>query len=217
VWSFGGIVKKLKILCCIALAFCPVLASSVLDFSVEAMHPTKKSYFRVKDRHTFWGIATEYGWLFNEHFVLGPKVDFSWNLEKERITDQKNTSIVTSKERVIMVPLSIFFIVDPIPKNMIHPVFHAQIGYNSVFISNVDYDKNLPDSTKENINRWDGYYNGLYTKFGFDCMIDVGKQTSIFVGPQWQISTTERRKKDTSPYERTFNGFGIRFGVSTLL
>lgn len=204
--------RVLKVLCFMFVATA-TFASSVLNFYVEAMRPTEKSYLRVKDKRNSWGAGFEYGWMLGEHFSLGPKLDFSWNLEKQKVTDVNNTKIVKSKERVIMVPISIFFNIDPIPQFMFHPVAHAQVGYNSVFISNVDYDK----KNKDNVEKYDGYYNGLYTKFGVDCMVDIGKQISLFIGPQWQISTTERRKKNTEPYERKFNGFGARFGVSVLL
>jgi hypothetical protein len=47
-------------------------------------------------------------------------------------------------------------------------------------------------------------------------MFDLGKQISLFAGPQWQFSTTERRGRD-KVLEREFNSFGLRFGVSLLL
>jgi len=200
--------KILKILCFMLIAT-TAFATSALNFYTEVMRPTEKSY---PDGNS-WGIGVEYGFMITEHFSLGPKLNFSWNLEKTKTAnpDDTKTNVVTSKQRVIMLPISMFFAVDPIPQFMIHPVIHAQVGYNSVFVSNVNYNN------KDRSGKYDGYYNGVYTKFGADCMVDIGKTISLFIGPQWQISTTERRKKDTLPIESKFHGFGVRFGVSILL
>jgi hypothetical protein len=189
-----------------------VYASSVIDFAIEPTRALSGSYMHAKDRKVHWTIAGEYGWLLNEHLTLGPNLNFVWHLDKNRNTVDYNTYLVHSKERVIMIPVSVFIIVDPIPQYMIHPVLHAQAGYNSVFISNVNYNSSDKNAVKE----FDGYYNGIIGKFSLECMVDVGKSISLFVGPQWQFSTTERRGKGYH-YERKFNGFGLRFGVSALL
>ena len=213
--------KLFKVLTFISIAL-PIFAS-VINFSVEPTRAFKDSYLYIKDRKTQWTIAGEYGWTLNEHFVFGPNIGFSWCLQKEKTTDYApNTELVSSKERVIMLPISLFFIFDPIPQFMIHPIIHAQVGYNSVFISNVYYnsvgeDQDTVEKNRKTAQEWDGYYNGIISKFGLECMIDLGKSISIFAGPQWQISVVERRKKDSKPFERKFHGFGIRMGVSVLL
>jgi hypothetical protein len=205
------------------LAAVSAFAASVMSFSVEPMKATKSNdYFHQKESKAFWLFGAEYGWLINEHFSLGPSINFSWNLEKNRVTDTaavaEGMNLVKSKERVIAVPISVFMVIDPIPQFMFHPIIRAQVGYNSVFISNVNYDKDLNNNpeAKERVKLADGYYNGIYTKFGAELMVDIGKQISLFAGPQWQISEVERRgKKPVSEFN--FNGFGFRFGASILL
>ena len=229
--------KKLKVLC--ALFFSTsVFATSVINLSIEpvkAIEPRKagKSYLYGKDREWQCIFNGQYGWMLSENLVVGPSVGFSWNIEKERsrvspanaIDDSLKTELETdkiiSKERMIMLPISLFLLIDPAPQFMVHPTAHFSLGYNQAVISNVFYNKEesrRQDAAKE----YDGYYSGLYVKFGFDCMIDIGKQISIFAGPQWQISTMERRGKDKlngydERYEYKFNAFGLRIGVSALL
>lgn len=204
-----------KILMFVSLAL-PVFASSVISFSIEPAWAFPDSYIHVKEKKGYWAIAGEYGWFLNEHLILGPNINFGWHIEKKRTPLDNNTNWVHRKERIIMIPISLFTVVDPIPQYMIHPVFHAQVGYNSVFISNVDYDKNLPQDDKSDIKKRDGYYNGIIGKFSFECMFDIGKSISLFAGPQWQISTITRRGKDPT-IDSKFNGFGFRLGVSALL
>jgi hypothetical protein len=190
----------------------PIFAASVVNFSVEPTRALKKSYIHEKDVKWQWMFSGEYGWLLTDHLSLGANVSFLCHIEKDRDRAGINTDIIYSKERIIMFPVSAFLVVDPIPQYVVHPVVHIVFGYNSVVISNKDYDENIRSAVK----LYDGYYNGFYTKFGTDLMVDVGEKTSLFVGPQWQISTVQRRGKD-EVFERKFNGFGLRLGVSILL
>jgi len=208
-------VRVVKFLTLVFAAF-PVFATSVINFSVEPMTAFKKSYIHEKDIKWQWMFGGEYGWMVSDNFSLGANLSFAYNLEKDKQTSVGvGTDLIHSKERIFMLPVSIFFAIDPIPQNVVHPVAHVVLGYNSVFISNVDYEKTSENSA---VKFYDGYYNGFYSKFGADCMFDIGKKTSLFVGPQWQISTTERRRKDKYyVFERKFNGFGLRLGVSVLL
>jgi hypothetical protein len=209
-------VRAFKILTLIFAAI-PVFATSVVNFSVEPMSALKKSYINNKDVKWQWLFSGEYGWMLSDHVVWGASITFARHLEKNR--DPEKTYRIYSKERVVMFPVSMFTVIDPIPQYVVHPAVHIALGYNSVVISSVNYEKK--DSIEiEKIGENDGYYNGFYTKFGMDCMFDIGKKTSLFVGPQWQISTTERRggkEVENGVYEHKFNGFGLRLGVSVLL
>jgi hypothetical protein len=210
--------KIAKVFLLMSAAAVYIFASSVINLSLEPAWAFKDSYIHAKDRKVHWTVAGEYGWLLSEHLILGPNVNFAWNIEKDRTSVGNNTHWVHSKKRVIMLPVSVFCIVDPIPQYMIHPIFHMQVGYNSVFISNIDYGNDTADDVLiDEVQKYDGYYNGIIAKFSFECMFDAGKSISFFAGPQWQLSTTERRGKDREHYECKFNGFGLKFGVSVLL
>jgi len=206
-------VRVFKFLTLIFAAF-PVFATAVVNFSVEPMKALKKSYINEKDVKWQWLFSGEYGWMLSDHVSWGANLGFAHHLEKNREIMVVGTEKIHSKERIVMIPVSMFTVIDPIPQYVVHPVAHVVLGYNSLFISNVNYEKNGDNSAVES---YDGYYNGFYTKFGADCMFDVGKKTSLFAGPQWQISTVERRGKDKDVFERKFNGFGLRLGVSVLL
>ena len=214
--------RVVKFLTLIFAAF-PVFATSVVNFSVEPTTALKKSYIHEKDIKWQWMFSGEYGWMLSDNFSLGANISFAFNLEKDKQTSVGvGTDLIYSKERIFMLPVSIFAAVDPVPQYVVHPVVHVVLGYNSVFISNVDYQKDQKvegetSEVKSAVELYNGYYNGFYTKFGADCMFDVGKKTSLFVGPQWQISTAERRGKGKEVFERKFNGFGLRVGVSVLL
>jgi len=206
-------VRVVNFLTLIFAAF-PVFATAVVNFSVEPMSAFKKSYIHEKDIKWQWMFGGEYGWMVSDNFSLGANLSFAYNLEKDKQTSVGvGTDLIHSKERIFMLPVSIFMSIDPVPQHVVHPVAHVVLGYNSVFISNVDYEK----INEKAVKLYDGYYNGFYTKLGADCMFDIGKKTSLFAGPQWQISTVERRGKDKEVFERKFNGFGLRLGVSVLL
>ena len=207
--------KVLLVLFAVAASY----ASSVINLSIQPMKAsTKDSYLRKQgyENRYQWVFNGEYGWRLGEHVALGPSVGFSLNIEKNK----ENNDLVYSKERIAMLPVSAFFLVDPFPRFMIHPIIHGSVGYNSVFISNVDYKKDSPEASAD-VTRRDGYYNGFILKFGADCMVDIGQTISIFAGPQWQFSEVERKNNNhrtggLRPVEK-FNAFGFRFGVSILL
>jgi len=170
--------------------------------------------------------------MITENLAIGPSVGLAWTSDQEKggedgkikgtyKDEAKNVhtfEIEPYKGRIVMIPLSLFFLIDPIPQYMFHPVVHFSLGYNQALIfnklNNDDKDKKDADDIKKAIGN--GYYNGIYTKFGFDCMIDVGKQLSFIIGPQWQISTMDRRR-DAEDRSFKFNAFGLRAGVSILL
>ena len=208
--------KLLKILA-VALIATSAYANSMIALSVQPMRGAKGSYLLNEgyDHKYQWVFNGEYGWRLGDHLALGPSVAFSWNIK--RVMANEDLNLLGRKERVFMIPASFFVLIDPFPRFMIHPIAHVSLGYNSVFISNVDYQ--VKDN--EIVKKRDGYYSGFIAKFGVDCMLDIGKTISLFAGPQWQITEVERKSNNyrtggARPIEN-FNAFGFRFGVNILL
>jgi hypothetical protein len=166
----------------------------------------------IKDR-SMWGFGANISWMPSSNIAIGPSAVISWSNFRE--TGKGETAdTVHSRELILMIPLALTITIDPIPQYKIHPIGHLSLGYNSVFINNKEERKDRFEGVS--IKDPDGYYNGVFIKFGADLMIDFGKQFSVFAGPQVQISEVSRRSGGLRT-TRNFNQSGFRFGVSILL
>jgi len=208
--------------------------------ALKVKNGEEKNYKHLADVEKKWslayglgyGIDLPVGWL-----KIVPNIGLSWHAEKDKVTrltpddllglpyipgliDMPSLEIV-SKERFVMLPASVIVIVDPL-KSFIRPAFHAAFGWNSVFLYNFISAKGtlLPPGLKigdfeEEIKKYDGYYGNVYTKFGIDLKLGIGKKISVYAGPQWQISTVELKTKKSysEPNERKLNAFGFRLGI----
>jgi len=226
--------KILRILCLCLPLFAGSVFGRALNLWVEPMWMVGENNIlhrdsingEPNDKKTMWGFGGNLSWMPSSNIAIGPTATFSWSSFREREKSENGRAdTLLNRETVIALPIGMTITVDPIPQFMIHPVGHLTLGYNSVFIRNTDHTKPsnnpAPDATIEegfitNIKDEDGYYNGVYIKFGAEVMVDLGKQFSLFAGPQWQISTVTR-VGGKGKLERNFNMMGFRFGVSVLL
>jgi hypothetical protein len=245
----GGILKALKFFCIvfISVVSLPIFVTAGINFTVEPTKALKvKDGEEVNYRHLAevdkkWSLAYGVGYgidLLDGRLKVGPNVGLSWHAEKDKVTkltpddllnlpfpilglDDITLLEIVSKERFVMLPASVFVIVDPL-KSFVRPAFHAAFGWNSVFLYNFisAQGKPLPPGLKvgdfeEEIKKYDGYYGNVYTKFGVDLKLGIGKKFSVYAGPQWQFSTVELKTKKpySEPNERKLNAFGFRLGI----
>ena len=77
-----------------------------------------------------------FGTLIDKKVGFGIAADFLWNTRTHELDTEDingNPSKITDEdESSYMFPVMGFFIVDPIPDQIIHPVAKFQIGYNSL-------------------------------------------------------------------------------------
>lgn len=186
-----------------------VYAQNLFNFSAGFVWPREDEYIHPSHNDgTAWNAAFEAGRVFSEKITIGAKIDFLWHIETNRATEN-GISVIVSKSRLFMFPVSAFLQIDPLAQFMFHPVARVQVGYNSLVLSYKD------DKDKEKTDPQDGYYNGIITKFGIDGLIDIGKHASIFAGFEYQIAPTERRGSKSAT-EMNMSAPAFRFGVSVL-
>ena len=229
--------KKLRVLClCLPLIatsvfgrglnlwFEPMWVGSGRDLHRPFLDGTSS------DDRTILGFGGNISWMPTPNIAIGPTAFLMFSNLRERDKSHRGIAdTILNSELIVSIPLALTVTIDPIPQFRIHPVGHISLGYNSVFISNNDYSEKItqrppedagverePDEPVINIMDRNGYYSGVFIRFGADVMIDIGKQFSLFAGPQWQISPVMRRGKEVKT-ELNFNMFGFRFGASILL
>ncbi len=195
-------------------------ANNLINLSVGPTWPEAKM-IKTADPKTAWNFSGSWGKVFDKRIIIGAKGDMSWHIEKfEGVFDSiapNGDSVYTKsdniyrKTRVFMVPICGWVAIDPIPQYRFHPVINAQVGYNSLFWSESNYD----DGTGVRKDDKFKYYNGFYSKFGVDGMFDLGKQASIFGGFEYQIAPLYYHEGNKLQ-QISFNAPALRFGVSFL-
>lgn len=197
------------------IATCAFSADNVMNFSIG---PTWPKSDHVKENHpqVAWNGSAEWGKVFDKRIIVGAKMDFSWHVTRKEGTWNDTTLMyddtdnIYRKYRLFMVPVSLWFGIDPVPQYRFHPVVHMQIGYNSLFYKELNYEgSETPDKDEFK------YYKGFISKFGIDGMFDLGKQASIFAGFEYQIAPLYYSDGNKLK-EMSFNAPAIRLGVSFL-
>ena len=218
--------RTLKILCLCLILFASSTFAKAINLWAEPMWLGKDVVLHSArpnidgdtipiNSKSMWGFGANLSLMPSSNIAIGPTASFSWSNFRE--TGKGETAdTVHSRELIIMIPLALTITIDPIPQYKIHPTGHLSLGYNSVFIHNREDAQTFNRVDDFDINAPDGYYNGVFIKFGADVMVDLGKQFSIFAGPQMQISEVARRSSGLRT-TRNFNQTGFRFGVSILL
>ena len=70
----------------------------------------------------------------------------------------------------------------------------------------------------ETPNSKSGYYYGLIVKFGVDGLYNLGEQTAIFAGLEYQWADTKTNSDNKGLFSRRdMSGIGIRMGFRFLL
>ena len=156
-----------------------------------------------------WNSSVEWGKIFDRRIILGAKADFNWKVVSK---SREGQSLIYAKNRSFMLPLSGWIAIDPIPQYRFHPLIHAQVGYNSLFYSETNYDDKSGNELEKNVFK---YFYGVYSKFGFDGVFDLGKEASIFIGYEYQIAPLYHKNGNTVE-SISVNGSGFRFGVNVL-
>ncbi|MCL2844034.1 MAG: hypothetical protein FWE23_01075 [Chitinivibrionia bacterium] len=188
-----------------------ILHSNRPEVNINSDGDTDTTLTKSFGNKSMWGFGGNLSWMPSSNIAIGPSAVFSWSNTREKDKGVAGDTVL-SRELIVMIPLALTITIDPIPQYKIHPIAHLSLGYNSVFIRN----RCEREKATVGISDIDGYYNGVFIKFGADVMVDLGKQFSLFAGPQMQISTVTRRSGGNI-IERNFNMTGIRFGASLLL
>jgi len=157
---------------------------------------------------TSWDGELLYGSIIDKKVGFGIAADFLWNTSSVEIDTGTGLKRTIWDESSYMFPIMGFILFDPVPQSMIHPVLKFEIGYNSLLYSR-SQDTGIAAS---------GYYYGLIIKIGADGLYNLGEQTAIFVGLDYQWADTRNAANASGYfYRRDMSGIGIRMGFRFLL
>lgn len=165
------------------------------------------------DHPTSWDGELLYGIFIDRKVGFGIAADFLWNTNTV-VKDSVDRKWAAREEGTYMFPVMGFLVFDPIPNAVVHPMMRFEIGYNSLLY----YLKIRDAYTTQNPTSNNGYYNGLIVKIGIDGLYNLGEQTAIFAGIEYQwANTTTNQNAEGFFSQLDMSGIGIRMGFRFLL
>ena len=204
-----------RIMLCVMVAL--TLAGSVRSAErlfLLKIGPTWPKELQWSEKPTAWDGAIQSGLIFDRKVAFGGGIDFLWNVNKKAKPISGTIYRLEKVERTFMFPVSGFFSLDPVPDLLIHPCASIQIGLNTMYYSHKE-DSDLPDTTLPNV---DGWYMGFYLKIAADAIFNLGEQSGIFAGFEYQWSKPQKLGVDSGDLfaERNMSGVGIRMGFRVI-
>jgi hypothetical protein len=165
------------------------------------------------DHPTAWDGELLYGIFIDRKVGFGISADFLWNTNTV-VKDSLGKSWAAREEGTYMFPVMGFIVFDPIPNAVVHPMMRFEIGYNSLLY----YLKIRDAVTTQTPTSNNGYYNGLIVKIGIDGLYNLGEQTAIFAGLEYQWANTSTNQNAEGFFSQLdMSGVGIRMGFRFLL
>ncbi len=175
------------------------------------------------DKPTAWDIGAQYGVMVDNKIAIGAGVDLLWNrtVDEKKVVDTADANLelyrITRQEKTYMFPVYVFAYVDPFSRFIVHPAISFAAGYNSMVYRFDDEDELTQGKVKDHDP--DGYYFGLYMKLAADALVNLGDNSALFAGVDYQWADVRSAKKydDGSYHRRDMGGIGLRAGVRVVL
>lgn len=163
-----------------------------------------------------WDAGLDYGMIIDKKVGFGLAADFLWNVRtQDTLNSATNTYFRKTEEKSFMFPIMGFFFIDPVPKLIVHPVARFQIGYNSM-IRNVKTDST--DAKSQAVqNTVSPYFYGLIIKVGADALYNIGENSSLFLGMEYQWADTRTNDTDKGFNRFDMSGVGIKAGFRIIM
>lgn len=155
-----------------------------------------------------------YGALIDRKVGFGLAADFLWNVQNNDQRDSSSHFKVITERKTFMFPIMGFFILDPVPNLIIHPVGRFEIGYNSMIYSYKSKDTTagaaaIPLSP---------YFYGLIIRAGIDGLYNIGERSALFIGLEYQWAGTSTTNNTDGLFDkRDMSGIGLRAGFRVLM
>jgi hypothetical protein len=150
------------------------------------------------------------GAIIDKKIGFGFAADFLWNIKSVDAKDTTDKWITLSAEKNFMIPVMGYILIDPVPDLIVHPVAKFEIGYNSVIFGSKK--RNPTDPEKKIEDRLD-YYYGLILKGCIDALYNLGEQSSVFLGVEYQWAETQTSSDAGDRFrKRDMSGIGLRGG-----
>jgi hypothetical protein len=154
----------------------------------------------------------EYGMMIDKKVAFGIAGDFLWNVQSKEAKDSTHFRTI-SEQKTFMFPIMGFFLLDPVPNLIVHPVGRFQIGYNSMI-----YSYKQTDNASGTTTPLSPYFYGLIIKAGADALYNLGEHSSLFLGLEYQWADTRTGSNTNEEFDkRDMSGIGIRAGFRVVL
>jgi hypothetical protein len=149
-----------------------------------------------------------YGVLIDRKVGFGVATDFLWNIQNNETKDSSGIHFrITKEQKTFMFPIMGFFLIDPMPNLVIHPVGRFEIGYNSMIYSY----KTLTDISA--VKPLSPYFYGLIMKASVDGLYTIGERSALFLGLEYQWAGTTTTNNTEGLFDkRDMSGIGLRAG-----
>ena len=158
-----------------------------------------------------WDAGLDYGIIVDKKVGFGFAADFLWNVRSHDSLTSQGTYQPKTEEQSFMFPIMGFFFIDPVPKLIVHPLARFEIGYNSM-IRNVK-----TDSTDTKSLTVSPYFYGLIIKVGADALYNIGENSAVFLGLEYQWADTRTNDTDKGFNRFDMSGVGIKAGFRIIM
>jgi hypothetical protein len=152
------------------------------------------------------------GLIVDKKIAFGGGVDFLWNVYSKPVHLEGNTYKNGDVQKTFMFPISGFLALSPIPQFRVHPCISTQIGFNTMY-----YSSKTTKQENTGVQQYDenGWYMGFYWKIAADAGLNIGANSELFAGLEYQIARPKKINVERGDIftERNMNGVGFRFGV----
>ncbi|MBN1307550.1 MAG: hypothetical protein JXA18_06515 [Chitinispirillaceae bacterium] len=178
--------------------------------------PTWPRALQWSEKPTAWDASVHSGIIVDRIIAIGGGVDFLWNVNEKTKPVRGNVYEREMIDRTFMFPVSGCLALTPIPDYKFHPCASVQAGLNTMYFSHEEKKKEqadpLPDFDEN------GWYMGFYLKIAADAIFNIGEQSGLFAGAEYQWSRPKKlNDKDTDLFtKREMRGFGLRMGFRVL-
>jgi hypothetical protein len=157
-------------------------------------------------------VEINYGAFIDRKVGFGLATDFLWNIDTKEATTGTHFTIVNEK-KTFMFPIMGFFLIDPLPGLMVHPVARFEIGYNSLI-----YSYKYKDSADAVLKPLSPYFYGLIIKASLDGLYNLGERSALFLGLEYQWAGTTTTNNTEGLFDkRDMSGIGLRAGFRVLM
>jgi hypothetical protein len=164
---------------------------------------------------TAWEPSVEIGGLFNKIVGVGFGAQFQWKKKQSDSTytdaiTQSQRTIVGNVERFFLFPPTVFILIDPVPKLIVHPVIKGEVGMTLLYYGYKWYDLNGNENTSDD----SGMYLGVFGKASADALYNLGENVAVYAGFAFQWGSARHRISGTSNqyYTKQIYGPGIDMG-----
>jgi hypothetical protein len=182
--------------------------------------PTWPSALWYTEKPTAWDASIQTGGIVDDKVAIGAAFDFLWNKDAKEQKVNSYVSRVEILQRTVMFPVMGYLSITPAPNLFVQPCISGYIGLNTMYFSYKG--DSFKDSTNNSVlQRYttpidgNGWYMGLIWKVASDIVVQMGDNSGLFAGVEYQWSKPRKLgDNDGNLYiRRNMSGAGIRLGI----